>query len=134
MESGFLFNNTYEDDWITDSLSVEMIKDVDRSVVMGPRVVDSPFLGSIPVERISGGVKTLILMSKDSEHVFNASFCGDNCAKWILKIGQMQDLTIRLGYLMDFGEEPFEIEIINAHRIVYNRKELAETFADLDLI
>ena len=25
------FNNTYEDEWITDSFSVEMIKDIDKS-------------------------------------------------------------------------------------------------------
>ena len=80
------FNNTYEDDWITEPLSVQMIKDIDGSDVIGPRVIDSPFLGSIPTERLSGGVKTLILMSKDQSHIFNASACGDNCAKWILNI------------------------------------------------
>ena len=36
----------------------------------------------------SGGVKTLILMSQDSDHVFNASAYGDNCAKWIFKIAE----------------------------------------------
>ncbi|MCR5775990.1 MAG: DUF4869 domain-containing protein, partial [Lachnospiraceae bacterium] len=75
------FNNSYEDEWITDPISVQMIKDVDKSDVIGPKVIDSPFLGSIPVERLSGGVKTLILMNNDPEHIFNASACGDNCAK-----------------------------------------------------
>ena len=28
------FDNTYEDEWITDPLSIEMIKDVDKSVVV----------------------------------------------------------------------------------------------------
>ena len=31
------FDNQYEDEWITDPLSVEMIRDVDRSEVIGPR-------------------------------------------------------------------------------------------------
>ena len=133
------FNNTYEDDWITEPLSVQMIKDVDGSDVIGPRVIDSPFLGSIPTERLSGGVKTLILMSKDQSHIFNASACGDNCAKWILNIAdelkkQGKDLLIRLGYLMDFGEEPFEIEINNLGKVVHNRKELAEAVLDNALI
>ena len=61
----------------------------------------SPFLGSIPPLRLSGGVKTLILMNHDSDHVFNASFCGDSCASWILKIAEGKELTVRLGYLMD---------------------------------
>lgn len=68
------FNNSYEDEWITDQLSVQMIKDVDKSEVIGPKVIDSPFLGSIPVERLSGGVKTLILMNNDSENIFNEMY------------------------------------------------------------
>ena len=47
------FNNSYEDEWITDPFSVEMIKDIDQSDVLGAKVIDSPFLGSIPVERLS---------------------------------------------------------------------------------
>ncbi|SEH24521.1 DUF4869 domain-containing protein [Selenomonas sp. KH1T6] len=133
------FNNTYEDEWITDELSIQMIRDIDGSEVIGPRVIDSPFLGSIPTERLSGGVKTLILMNNDSEHIFNASACGDNCAKWILKIADRletegRDLTIRLGYLMDFGNEIFDIEIVNLNRVVHNRKDLVEAVLDNGLL
>jgi hypothetical protein len=35
---------------------------------------------------------------------------------------------------MDFGSEPFEIEIINKKQIVYNQKELVETVLDNHLI
>ena len=128
------FNNSYEDEWITDPLSVQMIKDIDGSDVVGPRLIDSPFLGAIPTERISRGVKSLILMNHDSDHIFNASACGDNCAPWILRIGQMKDLTIRLGYLMDFGKEDFEIEIANLHKIVHSMRELIELVMDHHLI
>lgn len=125
------FNNSYEDEWITDSFSVEMIKDIDKSDVIGPRVIDSPFLGSIPVERLSGGVKTLILMNNDSEHIFNASACGDNCAKWILKIAEKKDLTIRLGYLMDFGKDNLNIEIVNLGKTVHNGVDLVESVLEI---
>ncbi|ETP71270.1 hypothetical protein UYO_2780 [Lachnospiraceae bacterium JC7] len=111
-----------------------MIKDIDKSDVIGPKSIDSPFLGSIPVERLSGGVKTLILMNNDSEHIFNASACGDNCAKWILKIAEKKDLIIRLGYLMDFGKDEFDIEIVNIGKTVHNSLELAETVLDNHLI
>ena len=57
------FDNTYEDNWITDPLSVEMIKDVDKSEVVGPHLIQSPVLGPISTKELSGGVKTLILMS-----------------------------------------------------------------------
>ena len=83
------FDNQYEDEWITNELSVKMIKDVDRSSVIGERLIDSPVLGPISTKELSGGVKTLILMAfDDTGKVFNASACGDNCAKWILKIGE----------------------------------------------
>lgn len=124
------FNNSYEEEWITDPLSKQMIKDIDGSEVVGSRLIDSPFLGAIPAERLSGSVKTLILMNNDSDHIFNASACGDNCAPWILKIGQEKDLTIRLGYLMDFGKEEFDIEIVNLHQTVHTMKELNETVLD----
>ena len=128
------FNNTYEEEWMTDPLTVEMVRDVDGSEIIGPRLIDSPFLGPIPAERLSGGVKTLILMKFDNGHIFNASACGDNCAKWILKIAETKDLTIRLGYLMDFGNEHFEIEIENLKQIVHSLAELNETVLDHGLL
>jgi hypothetical protein len=91
------FDNRYEDEWITDPLSVRMIKDIDRSEVVGAHLIQSPVLGPIPVKDISGGVKTLILMAFDqSGKIFNASACGDNCAKWIVTLGKEKDLTINL--------------------------------------
>ena len=118
------FDNQYEDAWITDKLSVEMIKDVDRSQVIGPHLIESPVLGPISVKEISGGVKTLILLAFDpSGKIFNASACGDNCAKWILKIGREKDLTINLRHLMDFGDGDFEIKILNTGDIVHNMEQ-----------
>lgn len=118
------FKNTYQDEWITDDLSVEMIKDVDKSDVIGPRLIESPVLGAISPKELSGGVKTLILINKDRNKIFNASTCGDNCAKWLLKIGETDDVIINLRHLMDFGNDEFEIEIMNTHQIVRNMKEL----------
>ena len=115
------FNNTYDDEWITDSLTVEMIKDVDKSEVIGPHLIESPVLGPISVKEISGGVKTLILMAfDDSGRIFNASACGNNCAKWILEIGKRKDLTINLRHIMNFGKGPFEIKILNKGEIVHD--------------
>lgn len=118
------FDNQYEDEWITDKLSVEMIKDVDHSDVVGPHLIESPVLGPISVKEISGGVKTLILLAFDrSGKIFNASACGDNCAKWILKIGKEKDLTINLRHLMGFGNNDFEIKILNTGDTVHNMEE-----------
>jgi hypothetical protein len=117
------FKNTYQDEWITDKLSVEMIKDVDKSTVIGPHMIESPILGPISPRELSGGVKTLILINKDTGKIFNASTCGDNCAKWLLEMGKERDIVINLRHLMNFGEEEFEVEILNSQQIVKNMKE-----------
>ena len=122
------FDNQYEDEWITEPLTIEMIKDVDKSEVVSSHLIESPVLGPISVKEISGGVKTLILMAFDeTQKVFNASACGDNCAKWILEIGKRKDLTINLRHIMNFGKEDFEIKILNTGEMVYNMKQFIET-------
>lgn len=118
------FKNTYEDAWITEPLSREMIQDVDHSIVLDSGVIDSPVLGKIPPVQLSGGVKTLILVANEPDKVFNASTCGDNCAKWLLKIAEEKDVTINLRHLMNFGSEPFTIRILNTNQIVHSMKEL----------
>ncbi|MBQ8489534.1 MAG: DUF4869 domain-containing protein [Pseudobutyrivibrio sp.] len=128
------FNNTYEDEWITDKLSIKMIKDVDKSEVIGPHLIESPVLGPISQKELSGGVKTLILINNDLNHIFNASACGDNCAKWLLEIGKVKDVTIRLGYFMDFGDGDFEIIVKNTGKLVRNRSELDAEIIDNNLI
>ena len=118
------FKNSYTDDWITDELSKEMIRDVDKSEVIGPRIIDSPVLGGITPRELSGGVKTLICIYKRPNRVFNASACGDNCAKWLLEIGKRQNVTINLRHLMDFGEKEFTIKVLNIDQTVHNMDEL----------
>lgn len=91
------FQNQYRDDWLTKPLSKKIIRDVDKSEVIRANLIDSPFLGSISPKELSGGVKTLLLMANDkSGKVFNASTCGDNCAKWILQLGKQGKLVINL--------------------------------------
>ncbi len=118
------FKNSYTDEWIMDDLSKEMIQDVDKSTVLGPRIIDSPVLGAISPRELSGGVKTLISIYKTPDRIFNASACGDNCAKWILKIGSLQDITINLRHLMDFGEKEFTAKILNTDQLVHSMDEL----------
>lgn len=118
------FKNVYEDSWITDPVAKEMILDIDRSTVLDSAVIDSPVMGKITPTSLSGGVKTLILMQNQRDKIFNASTCGDNCAKWILKLSETDDLTINLRHLMDFGSGRFSIRILNTGQIVYSMKEL----------
>jgi hypothetical protein len=116
------FDNVYEDEWIEDDFVKEMIQDVDHSTVVSAHIIESPVLGAITPRELSGGVKVLILMLKDDSFVYNMSNCGNNCAKWILKIAEKKDLTVYLQHIMRFEGE-FEIKIMNTGKIVHNRAE-----------
>ena len=119
------FKNTYESEWLESELAKKMIQDVDDSEVLSGECIKSPVLGQIPPERLSGGVKTLLLMLNESDRIFNASTCGDNCAKWILEIAKQKDLTINLRHMMNFGKDTdFEIKIKNGGEVVHSMKEL----------
>lgn len=82
-----------------DPLAKEMIKDIDKSVVLDSAVIDSPVLGKIAPTALSGGVKTL-------------------------KLAEIDDLTINLRHLMDFGNGTFDICILNTKQMVHTMKEL----------
>ena len=122
------FKNTYKDKWITAPLAIEMIQDVDHSKVVGPQVIESPVLGMITPLQLSGGIKTLLLIANDksNKHIFNASTCGDNCAKWLLKLAEKRKVVVNLRHLMDFGDEPFKLRVLNNGKIVRNMGELVE--------
>lgn len=124
------FKNDYEDEWIVDPFVKEMIRDVDRSEVLDSGVIDSPVLGKIPPLNLSGGVKTLILVKYEPSRVFNASTCGDNCAKWLLRIAETEDRTVNLRHIMDFGEESFAIRVLNNNSIVRSMTELTDVAID----
>ena len=85
------FKNVYDEEWITQPLSMQMIEDVDQSTVLDNAVIDSPVLGKIPPVNLSGGVKTLILINNIEDRIFNASTCGDNCAKWLPSFMKMDE-------------------------------------------
>lgn len=118
------FKNRYKKEWIISEKAIAMIRDVDSSEVLGSGAIDSPVMGIISPINLSGGVKALILIDNIPEKVFNASNCGDNCANWLLKLGEEKDITVNLRHIMDFGDGEFEIYVINTDSIVRNMDEL----------
>ena len=88
------FKYNYKPEWLKDELVQKMIRDVDNSAYVDGIVINSPVLGPIPPERLSGGVMTLIMIYEKPELVFDATSCGQNCAKWLLEIGKLKDVTV----------------------------------------
>ena len=117
------FKNKFKESWLLDSTTQKMIKGIDNSTVVSDKVIDSPYLGMIPPIGLSGGVKTLILIKNEPKTVFNASTCGDNCAKWLLELAKDQDITVNLNHIMDFGKD-FEVHVLNEKKTVNNMRDL----------
>lgn len=123
------FKNTYEEAWFDDEFAKEIIKKVDSSEVIDAQAIKSPVLGIIPPSDLSGGVKTLLLIKNCPDKVFNASTCGDNCAKFILKLAKERDITINLRHIMDFGKAKFTANILNDNTVASNMDELLSVAA-----
>lgn len=125
------FDNWGSIEWLNNDLAKAIVKDVDRSTVVSSRLIDSPFLGPIGPKDLSGGTKALLCMAFDTTgKIFNASACGNNCAKWILHIAKEKDLTINLRNIMDFGNGPYEILLLNTGKIVSSFEEYIDTISD----
>lgn len=117
------FKHTYEEEWLEDNFAKAVIKGVDKSIVLDKYLIQSPVLGMIPPLMLSGGTKTLLLIKNCPSQIFNASTCGDNCAKYILQIAKKRDITINLRHVMNFPD-PFEICIDNDNVIVTDMDQL----------
>ena len=118
------FKNSFQPEWLEEPFVKEMILDIDKSEVLSPYCIQSPVLGQIPPVMLSGGVKTLLLILNCPDRIFNASTCGDNCAKWILKIAEARDITINLRHIMNFGKEDFTVPVFVEDQPVSNMREL----------
>lgn len=127
------FKYNYDPVWFEDTFVQKMMEDVDHSLYKGGELIESDALGPIPPERLSGGLMTLISIYKKPDIIFDATSCGDNCAKWLLEIGKKEDVEIQLNYLMKFPEiTGFSIKIVNNGKKVTSPK--AFTVEALELL
>lgn len=122
------FKNNYNPEWLKDKFVQSMIEDVDKARCIDGYVIDSPVFGSIPPEWLTGGLQTLIMIYVRPDLVFDATSCGQNCAKWLADIGRLKDVTINLNYIMHLERIPdFEAYIVNEEKLVTTAKEYVYT-------
>lgn len=115
------FKVVFKPEWLDDPMVKDMILDVDKSKVLSGYAIESPVFGVISPFMLSGGVKALMMMLKTDYEMWGTA-CGDNCAKWILKIAEMKDIIVSFEHLMNFPED-IKAEIINTGKIVNNDME-----------
>ena len=128
------FDINFEPHWIDNELAKKMILDVDKSEVLSPYCMQSPIFGQIPPEKLSRGVKALLLRLQDDDDIIVwATACGDNCAKWILEISKQKDLYIGLSHLISFSdiEDKFEAIVIETGMKYTTGSDLTFGIADV---
>ena len=121
------FNLFKETEWFSDPFVRKVIKEVDKSEVIDGEYIQSPVFGGITPERLSSGVKALILMKMEPDLIVYATRCGDNCSPFIVELAEQQELTIMLHHCMTFPEE-FTARIVETEKEVHNYEEFIDEF------
>lgn len=87
------FNHVFRYEWLDDPFVREMIKGIDNSIVLSNQCIQSPVLGQIPPEKLSGGVKTCIMLYKMDDFYTDLIVCGENCEPWLVKIFNAKEIV-----------------------------------------
>lgn len=119
------FNSVYTREWLNNDLAKQIIRDIDRTEHVQDEFLMSPVLGGISPRDLSSGCKALLLLLNKPSAIVSGERMGDNCVDWLLKIGQMQDITITLHHCMQFPEN-FQIWSVNSEKMIDNRQEYLE--------
>ena len=121
MSSNSFFDAHYEDEWLTDGWAKRVIEEIDKSSLIAPKVVDSPWLDMIPITQISGGAKTLIIANAVDGIVINGNRMGDNCWNLMLELSKKKDIQLVCEYCAIFDwVDGAEATFINNGAVVNN--------------
>jgi hypothetical protein len=121
------FDINYDEEWFDDQLVKDMVLDVDNTEVVNGRMAISAVFGNIPVQKLSGGVKNLILMYKEPGYISGSHLMGDNCSKWIIEIGKRVDCYLVINHGIYLGEGPRDASEFHAH--IDNTNQTVETIS-----
>ena len=129
-----LYNQYLKDrsDVLEQPFSMEIIRKIDKSEVIGPRIIQSPLLGEISGSELSGGVKGLLVMKfvpKLHNHYFRGEGFGANCVHYILELAETIDIRLSLAHLMEFPDNGFRMYVENNGHTVVSYNEYAADYA-----
>lgn len=119
-----IFEDNYEDEWFDDTFVKDLVMEIDSSEVVSANLIISPILGPINYERLSGGVKVLIMLYKMPEMEQWASSCGDNCFPAMARIGNIQDVQVKFSHCPRHIPDEMEALFIDNGEIARGDKEI----------
>ena len=138
--AGHIFDIAMCPEWFNDPLVEEIVLDVDKTKHFRDQVFESPVLGVIPPERLSGGVKGLICIMKCDRirkfKIFRSSIFGDNCVKWLARLSFDFDFSIYMSHSLDwyFGGDRSDREFHNtAVKAIGKNGEILSTCGEISV-
>jgi hypothetical protein len=116
------FDTTFKEHWIDNPTSRRIIKAIDNSEVIKGNVIESPILGTMPPQWLSGTTKG-VLMILFADFMDGKYYCGeyfgDNALPFILEIARTKDVYMTLAHYFDFPKDMDDkIFIDNTNEIV----------------
>lgn len=104
------FDNQYENKWITDKLSVEMIKDVDKSEIIGAHLIESSVLGQILF------IQIYFRKLRCAHCMIDMSMSQKHCNRFICQLRHLRNASSRINTVFFCCQKQ-----ITSHWIWYNR-------------
>jgi len=111
---------------INTDMSKRIVKEIDKSNMINPYAIESPVLGLISCNQLSGGAQCLIILAHSNE-IVPLHFMGDNCFHILYELSKEKDVTVSTGDLRDLFSYGFDkIFVVNENKFVYDIFELDE--------
>lgn len=124
------FDGYFEDFWMDNSIAKRAVKEIDKSELIAPKIIESPVLRTISHEWLPGGTKQLIMCYNVPEVVYDGDNFGDNCWELLLEVSKIRDVALSLTYFPRFDwVDGTKAYIINTGEVVsdftsFNRAHL----------
>ena len=126
-----MFRFNFDPVWFGDPFVKAIVNGIDKSDVLGERVILSPVLGQISPSELSCGAKMVLLSLYYPEHEYDGSACGDNCIKWFLEVARRHDIHLSYAHLPSYPDK-FELMLVNTGKILTSALELCLAYIDLN--
>lgn len=128
----WFFDEVWKPEWIETEFSRQLIADIDRATVINGVLINSPFMGMISPKDLAGGTKrVLCAMYYDfgNDLILSVSNAGDNCAKWLQRVGAEKDVNLQTEVLMLFEDsEHWPIRVVNSNTLTYSWDEYRKEY------
>lgn len=126
------FDGYFDDNWMQNDIAKEAIKEIDKSTLIAPKVIESPVFNTISHEWLSGGTKQIIMTYSIQDIIYDGDNFGDNCWPLLLKVGFSKTVALSMSYFPIFNwVDGARVHILNNNKIVSSFKEFNRAHLDI---